>query len=840
MARHVQDLTGEWQFRQYPSSARRMRDLDGEGWLPAQVPSSIYTSLIDAGQIDLADIDAHPADYIHISEKPWIYRKQFDADEHLLGCDRVDLVFDGLDTITQVWLNDKLIGKTDNMFIAHRFDITGLLEPRDNRLLVKFNPAAAHAETLMNRYGKLTESSFGYSCRPYIRKAQYQFGWDWCPALPGCGIFRPVRVEGITAARIEDVHVRTIDCSETCADVAIALQLDMQTAAAVDACPLTCTLQLSGHGQAITQTLTFHRGHDRQSTLLRIQNPELWWPNGYGPAVLYDLDVRLFASDQCIDHVHTRFGIRSVRVNRTPDAQGESFGFEVNQQPVYARGANWIPVTLFAGAQRRADYETLLRDAAAANINMLRVWGGGYYENDDFYDLADELGILIWQDFMFACSYYPDRQWYLDTIGAEAAAVIKRLRNHPSVALWCGNNEIDWLHEAGRLGKGKKFHGKPIYHKLLPALLSELDRERDYIPTTPFGAGRKMNAIQSGTVHQWQIWSGNRPSREYVDGDRIPRFVTEFGLQSLPEAQTLGSFCSADELRIGSRTLDRHNYQLDGNARLVQYTSELFGPTTDLDRFAYLTQLTQARQIKRYVEHLRMHSSVNRGVLFWQYNDCCPAISWSAVDHVKRPKALYYYARRFFAPVCITLSTRSGPRPDLDEALEIIQAVVINDAPEPLTGTLVCRLLDLGGQCLDTVNLPITAQPFSATAPLRLPKALVRPHQPERTLLHLQLNSHDQTVAENHFVYLPDKYVDWPKATIQREFARNGQGQWRVTLTSDVVVRDVQITAKQPARLSDNYVTLAPQQPCTINVDWECDVSHPDGLISLRAVGEAD
>lgn len=237
--------------------------------------------------------------------------------------------------------------------------------------------------------------------------------------------------------------------------------------------------------------------------------------------------------------------------------------------------------------------------------------------------------------------------------------------------LWCGNNEIDWLHAKGGLGKGRKFYGKAIYQRLLPGLLAEMDCERDYIATTPIGTGRDMNDARSGTVHEWGIWSGGRPGRQYVDEERIGRFVTEFGMQSLPEPETLRSFCGGRDLRIGSGALERHNYQLDGNARLFQYTSELFGGTGDLERFAYLTQLTQARQIKRYVEHLRMHNGINRGAMFWQYNDCCAAISWSAVDY-RRQKALYYYARRFFAPVCIAVATRHGLRPDLDEPVEIV------------------------------------------------------------------------------------------------------------------------------------------------------------------------
>ncbi|HPD47133.1 MAG TPA: hypothetical protein P5279_05100 [Anaerohalosphaeraceae bacterium] len=836
MGAHVQDLTGPWEFRQYPSDARRMRDLDGEGWMATRVPSSIYTSLVEAGQIARADLDARPEDFAHISDEPWIYRRRFEADAELLGCDRIDLVFDGLDTITQIWCNDKLIGKTDNMFIGHRFDVTELVRPGKNRVLVKFNPAAAHAEMLMKRYGKLTDFYFGHACRSYIRKAAYQFGWDWCPALPGCGIFRPVRLEGVAAARIADVHVRTIECSEVRADIAVAVELDTQTAGAAAAFPLRCVLRLWGYGEAIEQTLTFQAGQQRQSTILRIEHPQLWWPNGYGEPCLYDVEAELYAEERCVDRVRKKCGIRTVRVNRTRDAHGESFSVEVNQRPVYVRGANWIPVTLFAGSQRREDYARLLKEAAAANMNMLRVWGGGYYENEEFYDLADELGILVWQDFMFACSWYPDRAWFLDAVRTEAAVVIRRLRSRACLALWCGNNEIDWLHAKGGLGKGRKFYGKAIYQRLLPGLLAEMDCERDYIATTPIGTGRDMNDARSGTVHEWGIWSGGRPGRQYVDEERIGRFVTEFGMQSLPEPETLRSFCGGRDLRIGSGALERHNYQLDGNARLFQYTSELFGGTGDLERFAYLTQLTQARQIKRYVEHLRMHNGINRGAMFWQYNDCCAAISWSAVDYRGRQKALYYYARRFFAPVCIAVATRHGLRPDLDEPVEIARTVVINDAGEPLVGTLACRLVELDGRIVDAVDLPITAQPFSATEPLRLPKALMRPEHPERTTLWMQLNTHTGTVAENHLLYLADKYLEWPKATIRQEMARADDGRWLLTLGSDVVVKDVQISTPTPVGLSDNYFDIMPFEARSVVLEADSETAP---TVRLMAVGES-
>ncbi|MCK4752555.1 MAG: glycoside hydrolase family 2 protein, partial [Planctomycetes bacterium] len=462
------DLTGIWEFKQYPLSARRMRDLDSADWLKTPVPSSIFNSLISAGKIKQIDIDTNPEDFSSVSEKPWVYRKIFDAPADLLESDCIDLVFDGLDTITNIWLNDKLIGKTNNMFIPFRFDVTGFLKPKNNILMVKFEPAADYAKKLMERYTSFSEADFRNPYRTYIRKAQYQFGWDFCPSLPGCGIFRPVKLEGIKKARFADLHTKTVDCNHHYADIKIDVELDF-----IQKEQFLCQLTLSCDGQTIHQNLNFDPGENFHSTVIRIENPSLWWPAGYGPQNLHLLDAKLLNNNEVIDQTQKKFGIRTVKLNRSTGKK-RKFQFEINDKPIFAKGANWIPPSIFAGSTTADDYEELLHNAQKANINMLRIWGGGYYESDHFYQLCDQLGIMVWQDFMFACAYYPDRQWFLTEVKKEATAIIKQLRNHPCLVLWCGNNEIDWMHSTNKLGKGKKFYGRAIYHQLLPQLVAEL------------------------------------------------------------------------------------------------------------------------------------------------------------------------------------------------------------------------------------------------------------------------------------------------------------------------------------------------------------------------------
>ena len=817
------DLTGKWEFKQYPASARRMRDLDSGNWLQTTVPCSIFNSLIAADKIKQSDIDARPEDFSWVSEKPWIYRKTFDTPAELLNCDRVDLVFDGLDTIASIWLNGKLIGKTNNMFIPFRFDVTQFLKLRNNSLLVKFEPATQYAKRLMNRYTSFSESDFRNPYRVYIRKAQYQFGWDFCPQLPGCGIWRPVRLEGTKKARFADLHVQTVDCNHRYADIKIAVKLSTVTTE-----EFLCKLTLSCREQTIEHNLTFSPGEDSQSTVIRIESPLLWWPVGYGQQRLYHLVFCLLHGDEIIDQTQKKVGIRTAKLNRSPDEYGEKFQFEINGQPIFAKGANWVPASIFAGSVDSGDYEKLLSAAAKSNINMLRIWGGGYYEADKFYELCNQLGIMIWQDFMFACAYYPDRQWFLEEVKKEAATIIRQLRNHPCLVLWCGNNEIDWMHHTGKLGKSKKFHGKALYHRLLPQLVAELDSDSDYIPTTPLGEKDKFKSGQPLTTHQWSVWSGHQPVRQYhCRPQDIPRFVTEFGLQSLPHMKTIKNFCPPEHLRIGSFPIEKHNYQLDGNSRLYRYIGDLFGTAENLEQFVYFSQVTQARGVKAYVEHLRAHNFRNNGVLFWQFNDCCPAISWSAMDATYEPKALYYYTRRFFSKLLIAVvSELEKAQVDLP-AVQSPKVIVINDSNQPITATLNCRLVDLFGHLLDQVTLPIAIAPFSALPPPKLPKTTISPIHPDKSALHLLIDKDGKKIAENLFFYLPDKYIDWPKVEISKRFSQITDKRWKLKLKSNAIAKDVQISTSVAAQFSDNFIDLIPPEEFEITIDCEQHVWVP-------------
>ncbi|MDD5011232.1 MAG: glycoside hydrolase family 2 TIM barrel-domain containing protein [Phycisphaerae bacterium] len=828
MAKEILDLAGQWRFKKYPVEARRMRDLEEGDWLNCVVPSSIYADLAEAGVIERAKLESNPEDFFDISLEPWIYKKQFDLSDSFLASEKIELVFDGLDTFAQVWLNGKLLGRTDNMFRQWRFDVAAIVRGRCNELLVKFDSAVEEGERLMNRYGMLSKDKCSLPQRAYVRKAQCQFGWDWSPALPGCGIWKDVRLEGIGAGSISDVHITTVDCGKTSADIKIFVEIEKFSSR-----PMVCELSVSdAAGKIAAKTkLQFGARHKQASAVVKIAKPQLWQPRGYGAQPLYKLTAELHEGEKIIDSVTQNFGIRTVKLNQVPDEYGQSFQFEINGKPVYVKGANWIPASLFVGSAREDEYERLLVSAAEANINMLRVWGGGVYETEDFYDICDRLGILVWQDFMFACAYYPDRAWFFESVKKEASQNIVRLRNHPSLVLWCGNNEIDWQHSSGSLGRSKKFYGRSIYHKILPQLVHELDPSRDYIPSTPLGPGKNPNDMSVGTVHQWQVWSGLKSSDDYLSG--VPRFTAEFGFQSLPCKKTIQNLVG-DE-RIAGLSLEKHNYQPNGTGRLQYYMNELFRPPADIDEFVYLSQITQARAVRKNVEHLRANSEINSGVMFWQFNDCCPAVSWSCVDYGGRKKSLYYYARRFYAPVIVMASAQYRQERPQKKNIESLTVSVVNHSVSPLTGLLLCRMVDINFEIIDEFKMPVSAGPDSAMKIL-LPQSFASPKRAESSFVQILLENGDDVIAENSFFYQPDKYFDFPAMDVDIKTKKVSELEWELTVKGKKMVKDLCIDCAFDCDLSDNYFDLLDNKPKSITIKTYTPIDEIKDKITFVSV----
>ncbi len=821
------DLTGKWQFTEYPSQARRMRDVENGNWLPCSVPNSIFQNLIESHQIEKFDLLANPEKYKNVSRKAWLFQKFFDCTPEMIKLDRCDIVFEGLDTVTQIWLNGKLIAKTNNMFICHRVNVSGIIKEKNNHLMIKFQSPVEYAEKLAARYGNITNDPHGHGCRVYIRKAQYQFGWDWAAPLPGCGIFRPIRAEAINKARIANLHVRTVNCTDECADVRISAQLDR----AVSGKYRLETEIIAPDGSAVTaQIMDFEKRDDYQSAMIKIDQPCLWFPAGYGGQGLYKINAKLMHENNCVDLKSETFGIRTVKVNQQKDSLGKSFTFEVNGKTLYCKGANWISLSLLPALATYEDYRTLLSAAAEANMNMLRVWGGGYYENHAFYELCDQLGIMVWQDFMFSCGYYPDRNFFTAEVKSEIENIVKKLRNHPSIVIWCGNNENHWLHKRQWQGQNKKFYGKNIYDNLIPLLLAELDPDRDYVNSSPFGDAKKPNETASGTVHHWQDYPTLPNNEEYLPSNKnMPRFVAEFGFQSLPAKATLKTFVPENEIRTGSLAIEKHNYQKTGNERISFHIAENFPVPKSIDDYIFLSQLTQARNAAKYIEHLRANPKINSGVLYWQFNDVFPATSWASIDYTGQPKALYYYAKRAFAPIKVTpLPATAPPSQGVWNKLESLTAAVSNQSQETFTAMLVCELKDLDFNVIDSFKRPVSVTPGGCVK-TNLPDPFVKPINPKSNFVQFKLDNADNSKIENSYFYLPDKYIAWKNLPVKITAEKIQTHKWLLHLAAKTVIRDFSVDIAVATILTDNFLNLTADAKQTITVTT---VEETDDLLT--------
>ncbi len=834
MNRFVLDLCGSWQLRECAVFADDAREAVGDGdWLEVGVPNSVYCNLAEAGRYELAEVDRDPERFGWIADAHWVYKKNFDCPDGLLGRERVELVFEGLDTVAKIWLNGALLGEADNMFIEHRFDAKSLLKPETNELIVAFEPVREYG----GRKRKAHPIDGINTMRSYVRKGQYVYSWDWCPPLEGCGIWRGVSVEGMDRARIDSAYVQTLEIGEGWADLKLEVELDK-----ISDGGFVCEYVIS-NDRKIAGRLEFAQGQCKAEAVVRIENPELWWPVGYGEAALYNLDITLSEGGLVLDQARERFGIRTVELDTSPDEHGHKYQFVVNGQPIYIKGANWVPATMFPGSLKAGDYRELIEAAVGVNMNILRVWGGGYYEDKAFYDICDELGVMVWQEFMFACAYYPDEEWFHEMIRVEAAYVIKKLRNHPCKIVWCGNNECDWIHYEFWSKDTPVFHGEKIYHELLPAQLGEHEPNAVYVPSSPIATreGVNPNEPHSGDTHDWEVWNFQKPMSEYiVPSDKVNRLASEFGMHAVPDIESIRQFCPVGEQRVGSNALDKHNYQED-NSRIYRYIAELFAMPRDLEEFVYLSQLTQARGIGMYCEYLRAHNYRNHGIMYWQFNDATPCISWSAIDYYKRPKALMYYTRRFFADVIVTAVTQTVElfNPDFigghREPLTLRKIVAVNDTADSIEAKLVCTLMEFDGNVIDETSDAVTLPARGCFELDELSKNFQRPEVAERCVLVIKLVAGDEVIADNTFLYVPDKHAVWPEPQIKKEFL-DRDGRETLTLSCNVFVKDLQISAGPDVRISDNYFDMLPGVEYTVILESVGNAAIEPGQIKLRSV----
>ncbi|MBN1117213.1 MAG: glycoside hydrolase family 2 protein [Bacteroidales bacterium] len=653
-------LNNDWTFK-----------MEGEEQeYPARVPGTVQTDLLFNNKLPQPFYRDNEKEYQWIDKKNWIYTNKFFLDSNTLSSDEVFLKFHGLDTYAEVYLNNKKILYANNFYRSWRVNVRDELVAGENILVVKFsspiNIGLQKLEELgfplpavndQSEVGGLGDKKVSV----FTRKAPYHYGWDWGPRFVTMGIWRPVELQFSNMAEICDVYIQQNIVSVEAADLTTEISLSVFKKG-------NYQLQLVNNttGNTINKNVSLTEGQNLEKIEFKILNPKLWWPRGYGGQNIYEFTVRLFKDDVLIDESKHKTGLRTIEVVREEDEYGKSFYFRVNGVPVFAKGANYIPNDNFLPVVTPVNYREVVKSAAEANMNMLRVWGGGIYENEIFYDICDELGLLVWQDFMFACSMYPGNDEFLENVRLEAVENVTRLRNHPSIALWCGNNEIDaawcqWGDENCGWGWKKRFTKEQreyiwhsydtLFHKILPEVVNKLCPETFYWPSSPVADWGKSASYEnnSGDMHYWGVWHGGDPFEKF--DKLIPRFMSEYGFQSFPEFKTINEFTLPDDWNIYSDVMMSHQRSPIGNQKIKEYMELYYKVPDDFKDMLYVGQLLQAYAIKKAIDIHRINKSNCMGSLYWQLNDCWPGASWSGIDYYGNWKALNYRVKDAFKPI---------------------------------------------------------------------------------------------------------------------------------------------------------------------------------------------
>ena len=606
--------------------------------VPAAVPGSVYHDLLTAGLIPDPFYRDNEMAALKLMDNDFYYSRSFTVEEALLNCDAVVLRCEGLDTLAEVFVNGQTAGHADNMHRIWEFDAKKLLRPGENTIEVRFSSPTKYIKEAYaaSRADGSDDAMVGF---PHIRKAHCMFGWDWGPRLPDAGIWRDISILGIDTARIRDVHVL-----QHHADNKVTLEVNTHITTLTGTAPVSVTVTAP-----CGRTWTAEGEH----AVIEIDEPQLWWPAGYGDQPLYTVSVTL---GDGLDAWQRRIGLRTMTVSRRKDEWGESFSHCVNGIDVFAMGADYIPEDNLLPRVTPERTRRLLEDARAANMNCVRIWGGGYYPDDFFYDICDELGLLVWQDFMFACAVYNLTEEFEENITAEFVDNVRRLRHHPSLALWCGNNEMEMFVAGGTwvTSHRQKSDYVKMYEYIIPKVLKAEDPQAFYWPASPSSGGAfdAPNDPNRGDVHYWDVWHGLKSFPDYRNYHF--RYASEFGFQSFPCMETIESFTEPGDRNVFSYVMEKHQRNASANGRIAFYLSQMYLYPGSLDGLVYASQLLQAQAIQYGVEHWRRHRGRCMGAVVWQLNDCWPVASWASIDYYGRWKALHYYEKRFFAPVLIS------------------------------------------------------------------------------------------------------------------------------------------------------------------------------------------
>lgn len=635
-------LDGEWKLKVLGENIYHIP----ESYVEAKVPGTVFTTYVDNGMMPDPFYRDNELKAVRLSDNDFEYVKTFAVQEELLACKELLLVFEGIDTLSDIYLNGKHLGSTKNMHVRYEFSAAGLIKKEENELRVVLHSPVKYIRQENEKVytGGSGDAMEGY---PHLRKAHCMFGWDWGPRLPDAGIFRSVYLLGIKKARIQEVYI-----SQEHVEDRVTLRFKTKSAVLTQASEIFMRITAKApDGQVYTE---------KTEGCIVIDNPKLWWPNGYGSQPLYTIRAELVeradGEEAVLDVWERRIGLRTVTVDTEADEWGNRFAHQVNGLHIFAMGADYIPEDCLFGRISRERTRRLLEDCVAAHHNSIRIWGGGYYPDDYFYDICDELGLLVWQDFMFACSSYELDDDFEKEIREEITQNVRRLRHHACLGLWCGNNEMETqtLDGCWKPSPKQKCDYLKIFEYIIPQIVKKEDPQAFYWPSSPSSGGNYDNPWDEnrGDTHYWDVWHGSKPFTAYRNYHF--RYLSEFGFQSFPCLKTVESFTEPADRNIFSRVMEMHQRNRAANGKILDYLSQTYLYPKDFDSLLYASQLLQAEAIRYGVEHFRRYRGRCMGTVVWQLNDIWPVASWASIDYYGRWKALHYAERRMFAPVLLS------------------------------------------------------------------------------------------------------------------------------------------------------------------------------------------
>lgn len=811
------ELNANWQFKKSGSNP----------YYPAVVPGTVHTDLLNNKLIKEPFYSDNEKSLQWIENEDWEYLGKFICDNIILKNKHIELIFDGLDTYAKVILNGQQILECNNMFRVWHVDVKQYLKAGENTLQINFESAV--------KKGKADAAKLPYTLpgeeKAFTRKAQYQYGWDWGPRFVTCGIYKPITLNCWNDVTVLSVNPIIKNLNDSIANIAFVIETKSDTT-------ISGRLNINTYRGEVNSAklqynnnypLKLEKGINIDTFNYSIRNPKLWNSNGLGEAQLYGYDVNLKYNGIAINHYGT-LGLRTLELVQEKDSLGKSFYFKLNGKPVFMKGANYIPQDNFVSRATKLDYKKIIQMAKEANMNMLRVWGGGVYANDEFYKECDRNGILVWQDFMFACAMYPGDSAFVENVKQEITEQVKRLRTHPSLALLCGNNEIDEGWQNWGWQKQYKYSKKDstkiwndydyLFHQVIPQIVKEQNPNVYYWPSSPsIGWGHK-ESLQQGDSHYWGVWWGNEPFETY--NKKVGRFMSEYGFQGMPDINTFKTFCDSNELNMNSKSVKAHQKHPKGYETIQTYMERDYKIPKDFMQYNYVSQLLQRDGMKTAIEAHHRTKPYCMGTLYWQLNDCWPVTSWSVIDYNYKPKALYYETKKLFNDITISVKEEKND----------FQIFVVSDKQTNAKGTLNISIKNMKGHVLFTNSSDITVLQNESKIYFKINKSDIELFTKNKIYMSCELvDAKGKNITKTIYCFVKTKALQLQNPELIITYSKEKKC---LLVSGKTFVKDLYLyTNDTNSSFSDNYFDIEPNQTIEIKTNVGIELYKQIQYISL-------